>query len=51
MIVRTPKKSYIFSLVYESEVIFPLEIQILSLRMILAAKMKTEEEHSNNFLS
>lgn len=43
--VRTPTKERSFSLVYGSEAIHLLEIQILSLRVTLATEMTSEEKH------
>jgi len=45
MMVRTPMKTTPFSLVYESEVVLLLKIQILSLRVALGTKMINEEKH------
>ena len=38
-------KATSFSLVYESEAVLPLEIQIPSLRVTLMAEMTNEEKH------
>src|SRR3954462_5810336 len=43
--VRTPTKATPFSLVYGAEVVLPLEIQILSLRVALASQMKEDDKH------
>jgi len=45
MTVRTPTKATPFSLVYECEVILPLEIQIPSLRVALTTEMTNEEKY------
>ena len=43
--VRTPIKATQFFLVYECEVVLPLEIQIPSLRVALTTRMVDEEKH------
>jgi len=42
---ENPDKTTPFSLVYECEVVLPLEIQILFLRVALTTKMADEEKH------
>ena len=43
--VRTPTKATPFSLVYGSEDVLPLEIQIPYLRVALTAEMTKDEKH------
>ena len=49
--VRTPTKATPFSLVNRCEVVLPLEIQILSLRIALATEMTNEDKHGYAFKS
>lgn len=48
---QDPKKATLFLLVYGSEAVLPLKIQLLSLRIALTTKITKEEKYNRAFRS